>query len=76
MSRPEFRRTSPALSFEPVEMVDQEDWLYRPVDRGWCKYESLIDGTLDLADLAIMNDAIDVIEENRYRMQKAYEEKK
>ena len=30
-----------------------------------CKYESLKDGTLDLADLALMNEALDVVEENR-----------
>ena len=29
-----------------------------------CKYESLIDGTLGLADLALMNDALDVQDEN------------
>jgi hypothetical protein len=30
-----------------------------------CRYESLIDGTVDLADVALMNDALDVIDENR-----------
>jgi hypothetical protein len=30
-----------------------------------CRYESLKDGTVDLADLALMNDALDVVEENR-----------
>lgn len=29
-----------------------------------CKYESLIDGTLGLADIALMNDALDVREDN------------
>ena len=29
-----------------------------------CKYESLKDGSLDLADIALMNDALDVAEEN------------
>lgn len=32
---------------------------------GWCRYESLFDGTLDLADIMNMNDRIDVIEDNR-----------
>jgi hypothetical protein len=27
---------------------------------GMCKYESLIDGTLGLEDLALLNDALDV----------------
>jgi len=41
------------------------------VQYGWCKYESLIDGTLDLADIATMNEAIAVHEENRARIQAA-----
>lgn len=48
-------------------MSTGEDWLLRPVLRGLCKYESLKDGTLDLNDVATMNDAIDVDEENRRR---------
>lgn len=40
----------------------------RPVDRGYCLYESLIDGTLGLEDVARMNDAIDVKEENERRL--------
>lgn len=39
----------------------------RPVMAGLCKYESLIDGTLDLCDLAEMNDALDIQEENQRR---------
>jgi hypothetical protein len=36
---------------------------------GLCKYESLIDGTLSLSDVAVLNDAITVKNENeeRYR---------
>lgn len=37
-------------------MPDGEDWLMHPVDAGMCRYESLQDGTLDLADIARMND--------------------
>ncbi len=50
-------------------MADKEDWVMRPVLEGLCKYESLLDGTLDLADIARMNEAIDVRDENanRYR---------
>jgi hypothetical protein len=40
------------------------DWLLRPVTKGMCRYESLKDGTLDLADLALMNEALDVLGEN------------
>ena len=32
-----------------------------------CKYESLIDGTLGLSDIALMNDALDVRAENQRR---------
>lgn len=42
----------------------------RPVSHGYCKFESLLDGTLGLADLALMNDAIDVTQENEHRTQK------
>jgi len=40
----------------------------RPVLRGLCKYESLKDGTVDLGDIAYMNDALDVLEENEARI--------
>jgi hypothetical protein len=36
----------------------------RPVLAGLCKYESLLDGTLDLADIALMNDALAVRRDN------------
>lgn len=32
-----------------------------------CRFESLKDGTLDLADIALMNDALDVQAENERR---------
>ena len=44
-----------------------EDWLLRPVVKGMCRYESLKDGTLDLADIALMNDVLDVQAENERR---------
>jgi len=37
----------------------------RPVLKGMCKFESLKDGTLDLADIALMNDALDVQADNQ-----------
>ncbi len=54
-------------------MNDGEDWVMRPVLRGLCKYESLMDCTLDLGDVARMNSAIDVEVENEKRMRKANE---
>lgn len=49
-------------------MADGEGWVMRPVERGMCKYESLKDGSLDLCDIAIMNEALDVDDENRRRV--------
>ncbi len=56
-----------------VELPDGEDWLMRPVLEGLCKYESLLDCTLDLKDIAKMNDALDVRAENEKRYRKAQE---
>ena len=39
----------------------------RPVLSGLCKYESLKDGTLDLEDIMLLNDALDVKNENEKR---------
>lgn len=52
-------------------MPGGEDWLLRPVVRGLCKYESLKDGTLTLADVALMNDALAVQDENENRYREA-----
>src|SRR5437868_2709421 len=41
-----------------------EDWLLRPVLAGHCRLESLKDGTLDMADVALLNDALDVKADN------------
>lgn len=38
-----------------------------------CKFESLKDGTLDLADVALMNDALDVVADNEYLIEEARE---
>lgn len=53
-----------------------EDWLLRPVARGWIRYESLYDTTLDLFDIALMNDAIDVEAENQRRYDAAMRPKR
>jgi hypothetical protein len=55
-------------------MPDGEDWLLRPVIEKMCLYESLKDCTLDLADIAKMNDALDVRAENENRYRKANNE--
>lgn len=47
----------------------------RPVLAGCLKYESLLDGTVDLEDLARLNDALDVQDENNRRMMDATEKR-
>lgn len=42
-----------------------------PVVAGMCHYESLKDGTLDLFDVALMNDALAVQAENNWRARDA-----
>lgn len=39
----------------------------RPWVEGRCTYEGMIDGTYSLADIARMNDALDVRAENQWR---------
>jgi hypothetical protein len=52
-------------------MNDEEDWVMRPALEGIYLYESLVDGTLDLADVARMNEALNVRDENRSRYEEA-----
>jgi len=49
-------------------MASEEDWLLRPVTRGMCKFESLLDGSLSLMHIAKMNEALDVEAENQRRL--------
>lgn len=39
--------------------------MLRPVIKGLCRFESLKSGEIDLADIALMNDALDVMEDNQ-----------
>lgn len=50
---------------------DKRDWLYAPVLAGMCRAESLKDGTLDLADIAEMNDMLAIRAENQFRANEA-----
>jgi hypothetical protein len=49
-------------------MPDGEGYLLRPVGAQMCRYESLLDGSIDLFDIARMNDWLDVENENRARV--------
>lgn len=54
-------------------MADGLDWLMRPVVRRMCLYESLKNGSIDLADIAAMNEALDVLAENQQIAQRIAE---
>lgn len=51
------------------------DWIFRPVVRGYCSFESLKDGTLDLEDISVLNDVIDLYDENQRRADEYYRPK-
>lgn len=48
----------------------------RPVIAGMCKFESLLDGTISIEHLALMNDALSVRNENERRMQEAFKDER
>lgn len=58
-------------SFDPVTLPEGLDWIMRPVLSGLCRYESLKDGSVSLADLALMNDSLDARDENTRRFNAA-----
>lgn len=51
-------------------MASEEDWLLKPVLRGLCKYESLLDGRLRLIDILKMNEALDLESYNQTLLSK------
>lgn len=58
-------------SVDYVSMIGDEDWLMRPVLRQLCTLRELQDGTYSLEDVMLMNEALDVEAENRFRLDKA-----
>ncbi|VVD29157.1 DUF6889 family protein [Paraburkholderia dioscoreae] len=54
-------------------MIDEEDWLMRPVVERMCLYESLLTGAIGLEDIDRMNDALDVRTRNRMKAQEREE---
>lgn len=53
-------------------MNDDLGFLFRPILAGMCTMESLKEGSpLDLWDFMLMNEALDVQEENQYRLSQA-----
>ncbi|QIP56828.1 DUF6889 family protein [Hafnia alvei] len=51
-------------------MATGEDYLLRPVEAGLISYPELKDGSVDLADIALMNDYLDMKADNQYRIEK------
>lgn len=47
--------------------------MLRPVEKGMCRYESIIDGTLSLGDVLLMNNYLNCQDENQQRFQEANE---
>ncbi|WP_409564999.1 DUF6889 family protein [Methylobacterium sp. J-090] len=68
------RRGAKGPSFKSVSLPGGRSWLLRPALRGVCRFESLVDGTLDLPHVALMNDALTIDAENESRARKAAED--
>lgn len=51
-------------------MPDGLEFLFRPVLAGLIRYESLLDGSVGLADIADLNDALDIRDYNTTLMEK------
>lgn len=56
-------------------MEDGLDFLMAPVEAGYFTFDKLLDGSLDLADVADCNDHILFAAENRARARKAADQK-
>ena len=48
-----------------------EDFLWRPVRAGLCRWSEVLDGTYSLDDIADMNELLDVERENQLRIDDA-----
>ena len=54
-------------NFVPLKMADETDWIMRPILAGMVSYRDCLDGSVELVDIARMNDALDIEAENRRR---------
>lgn len=57
-------------------MIEQEDWLFRPIMRGMLQADRLIDGSVDLEFISLLNEAISVEQENNRRVERAAQRKR
>lgn len=62
------------ISYPPAELPGGLSWIMLPVVRGLCALRELQDGTYDIADVALMNDALEVEAENAARARAAQEQ--
>lgn len=67
---PRQRDAYPAIGPVLESMPEGEDFLMRPVDAGLIPYTALKDGSVDLADIARMNDWLDLKADNENRIAK------
>jgi hypothetical protein len=49
-------------------MASGEDFIFRPILAGLCKFEAVKEKAIDLYDLARMNEALDIDAENKRRV--------
>lgn len=56
-------------------MYGEENIMFRPALRGLMKAESLFNGEMSLEQVMLLNEAIDVDDENRYRVEQAMRRK-
>ena len=66
-----FERRAPAPNYKPAVLGGVRDFVMCPVVNGLCKMESIYDGSLSLADFALMNDALALRAENEHRAREA-----
>ncbi len=67
---PRQRDAHPASGLTLETLPEGESFLMRPVDAGYIPYTALKDGSVDLADVARMNDWLDLKADNDYRIAK------
>lgn len=64
----------PPPGYGPITLPRNRGWLLAPVEHQMVRYESLLDGTVDLSDIALMNEALAVRAENTHRLRRAAED--
>jgi hypothetical protein len=58
-----------------VRLPEDLDYIMGPVEAGMCKFESLLDGSLDISHVDLMNDTLRAKSENEARAHEAWRRK-